>query len=153
MQGTLVRNFQGYTTDKAPVLIGLGASAISALPQGYVQNFAAVPIYRPIVAQGQLPIQRGVALCRDDRIRRHVIERLMCDMAVDLGAASKAFGENPAAFGEALAALAPLAKQGIVSLDGDTVTISPRWRVATRLVCAAFDTYLAHGGSKHSVSV
>jgi oxygen-independent coproporphyrinogen-3 oxidase len=153
MQGTLARNFQGYTTDKAPVLIGLGASAISALPQGYVQNFAAVPIYRPAVTQGQLPIQRGVALSRDDRIRRHVIERLMCDMAVDLCAARTAFGENPAAFDEALAALAPLAKQGIVSVEGDTISILPRWRVATRLVCAAFDTYLARGGSKHSVSV
>jgi oxygen-independent coproporphyrinogen-3 oxidase len=153
MQGTLARNFQGYTTDKAPVLIGLGASAISALPQGYVQNLAAVPLYRPAVIAGRLPIQRGVALSRDDRIRRHVIERLMCDMQVDLDAASQAFGENPAMFEESLATLAPLAKQDIVSLQGGTVSIAPRWRVATRLVCAAFDTYLPGGGARHSASV
>ncbi|HUD53138.1 oxygen-independent coproporphyrinogen III oxidase, partial [Parvibaculum sp.] len=83
-KGELHRNFQGYTTDAAPALIGLGASAIGALPQGYVANEIAIERYKTLVRAGRLPVTRGIAISDDDRLRRHVIERLMCDMKVDL---------------------------------------------------------------------
>ncbi len=82
----LHRNFQGYTTDEAPVLLGLGASAIGALPDGYAQNTAPLKDYADAVAAGRLPIARGIVLTCDDRPRREIIERLMCALSVDLAA-------------------------------------------------------------------
>jgi oxygen-independent coproporphyrinogen-3 oxidase len=149
----LSRNFQGYTTDKAPVLIGLGASAIGALPQGYVQNLLNVSDYRAAVDQGRLPIARGIALTPEDRLRRQVIERLMCDLHADLNAICEAFGQPASILDTALSQLAPLMEIGAVTAKQGHVRIRPEWRSAARLVCAAFDTYLKKGTAKHSVSV
>jgi len=151
--GTLRRNFQGYTTDTASTLVGLGASAIGSLPQGYVQNMPAVPHYRTALAKGHLPISRGIALSPEDRLRRDVIERLMCDLEVDLAAESARFGRQPVLFHDSLSNLAPLIQAGAVSVEHNLIRISPQWRVAARLVCAAFDTYLAPDLAKHSMSV
>ncbi|MDH3769984.1 MAG: oxygen-independent coproporphyrinogen III oxidase, partial [Nitrospirota bacterium] len=83
--GGLRRNFQGYTTDAAPALLGFGASAIGSLPQGYVQNAVPLPAYREALRDGRLPAVRGIAIDDEDRIRRAIIERLMCEFRVDLG--------------------------------------------------------------------
>jgi oxygen-independent coproporphyrinogen-3 oxidase len=147
-QGTLHRNFQGYTTDSAGTLIGFGSSAISALPQGYVQNAAATPEYRRLIASGGLAAARGVALAGQDRQRRAIIERLMCDLAVDLDA----FG-TPGEFHSAFAALEKLERQGVLRIDGAHVAIRPEWRAAARLVGACFDEYLHGAPARHSVAV
>jgi oxygen-independent coproporphyrinogen-3 oxidase len=146
--GTLHRNFQGYTTDSASTLIGLGASAISALPQGYVQNAAATPQYRRLVATEGLAAVRGVALAGEDRQRRAIIERLMCDLAVDL----EAFGA-PGQFHSALPGLRKLERQGMLSIHGSRIAIRPEWRSATRLAGACFDEYLHGAPARHSVAV
>lgn len=86
--GTLRRNFQGYTNDQAEALIGLGATSIGRTPQGYVQNIAETGAWARAVGDGLLPIAKGHALSLDDRLRAHVIERLMCDGAVDTAAAA-----------------------------------------------------------------
>ena len=153
VEGSLARNFQGYTTDNAAALIGLGASAIGALPQGYVQNAPAVPLYRAAVAHGRLPIARGVALTAQDRLRRDIIERLMCDLHADLDAICADHGASPAQLQESLSALAPLAAQGAVRIEGGHISIPPSWRIAARLVCAAFDSYLDTGRARHSTAV
>ncbi len=147
------RNFQGYTTDNAPVLIGMGASAIGSLPQGYVQNVTGVPAYRAAIASGRLPVARGVALSDDDRMRRGVIERLMCDLRVDLDAAAARYGLTSAAFSGAIDELSPLVQQGVVTISGGDVIVSPAWRSAVRLVCAAFDQYLPPGHARHTLAV
>lgn len=151
--GTLRRNFQGYTTDAAETLLGLGASAIGALPQGYVQNIADVPGYRKALEDGRLPIARGVALRGEDRARRAAIERLMCDLGVDLAAVAARFGQEPGSFSGALAALEPWRRDGVVRIEGTRVTIVPQWRAATRLVCSAFDAYLDEGARRHALAV
>lgn len=151
--GRLARNFQGYTTDDAPVLIGLGASSIGSLPQGYVQNIPDVPHYREAVKAGRLPVARGVALSDEDRARRAVIERLMCDLEVDLDAVAQSHGMDSGMFRDSLRALDDLAKDGVVSIAGNRVRIAENWRAATRLVCAAFDTYLENGIGKHALAV
>jgi len=150
--GTLTRNFQGYTTDTASALIGLGASAIGAPPQGYVQNAPAVPVYRAALEEGRLPVARGIALSPEDRLRRHIIERLMCELKVDIDEACERFGAAPALFRKSLSKLSPLERAGAVSIDGHVVSIAPRWRVAARLVCAAFDAYLETTTAAHSLS-
>ncbi len=93
---SLHRSFQGYTDDGAPALIGFGASAIGSLPQGYVQNAPTALAYGKAIEAGGLAIVRGVALTADDRLRRDLIERLMCDLEVDVVALAAAHGADPA---------------------------------------------------------
>ena len=152
-EGRLARNFQGYTTDTAPVLLGLGASAIGALPHGYVQNISDVPGYRKALNEGRLPIARGVALTAEDVIRRRVIERLMCDLEADLGAIAAQGGRDAAMFAGALESLEPYRREGIVTIEGNRIAIAPQWRSATRLVCAAFDAHLDDGAKRHALAV
>src|SRR5688500_13431183 len=90
--GTLRRNFQGYTADPAGALLGLGASAIGSLPAGYLQNHADLKAYDAAVAAGRLPTARGLAVTSDDRLRGAVIERLMCNLGADIGAVCRSFG-------------------------------------------------------------
>ena len=151
--GMLHRNFQGYTTDDAPALLGLGASAIGSLPQGYVQNVPAVPAYRAAIEAGRLPVTRGIAITDSDRMRREVIERLMCDLAVDLDAVAARHGKSRHAFAGAMPALRDLVRDGMMTLEGGKVTIDPQWRPAVRLACAAFDEYLPQTAARHSVAV
>lgn len=152
-QGRLARNFQGYTTDTAPALIGLGASAIGALPDGYVQNFADVPSWRAALSRGELPVAKGVALGAEDRMRGALIERLMCDLEADIDAIAEAYGFTRSALADSLTALQPFLRDGIATLDGGRLTIPHEWRAATRLICAAFDSYLEAGMRKHAVAV
>ncbi|MFG1401254.1 oxygen-independent coproporphyrinogen III oxidase [Xanthobacter sediminis] len=140
--GTLKRNFQGYTTDDAPVLLGFGASSIGALPQGYVQNVPGTAQWHQALEAGGLPIARGIALADEDRLRRAVIERLMCDLKVDLGALATAHGMAPEMFDAELDALAPLVADGLALRRGRVVEVPEAARAFTRVVCAAFDPRL-----------
>ena len=145
-EGRLRRNFQGYTTDGAPVLIGLGASAIGSLPHGYVQNAVSLPAYRDMIRAGSLATVRGVALSAEDRRRRAIIERLMCAFAVDLNGSAELFADE-------LEALEPLAADGLVSIKDGVVRVEPQGRPLVRTVCALFDAYLARGVARHSRAV
>lgn len=151
--GKLGRNFQGYTTDIAQALIGIGASAISSLPQGYAQNAAAAPEYGAKISAGEFATVRGRALTADDRLRRAVIERLMCDLTVDLDAVASNHGASARVFATDIEALAPLQRDGLVHVDGHRVTVPDDKRAAVRLVCAVFDAYLSCGRIRHSVAV
>ncbi|MGC9953612.1 MAG: oxygen-independent coproporphyrinogen III oxidase [Rhizomicrobium sp.] len=151
--GKLARNFQGYTTDDAPALVGLGASSISALPQGYAQNRAEVPDYRKAILAGELAVARGIALSDDDRLRRAIIERLMCDLKVDLDAVAAPFGKSAADFGSEFSTLAPYAEQGIVEIEGGRLVVPPASRAAVRLIAAAFDSYLGKSNAIHAAAV
>ncbi|MCB2101367.1 MAG: oxygen-independent coproporphyrinogen III oxidase [Rhodobacterales bacterium] len=152
-KGVLHRNFQGYTADTAPVMLGFGASSIGQVPQGYIQNLSPLKTYREHVEAGKLPIARGFALRPEDVLRGAVIERVMCDLAVDLAAIAEAHGAAPDTFTAELEALKPLAEDGIVTLDGPRVTVTETGRPFVRLVAATFDTYLASGQGRHSQAV
>ncbi len=149
----LRRNFQGYTTDAAPVLIGLGASSIGSLPEGYVQNHAAVPTWRDAVRAGRLPAARGIALNQDDRLRRAVIEEIMCHFGADLRAVSARHGAEATALMDAEPALRELARDGLIEWDGSTVSVTAPGRPFLRTVAAAFDTRLRAGEARHSAAV
>jgi len=137
--GTLRRNFQGYTTDRADALLGFGASAIGRLPQGYIQNTPRIGAYQEAIAQGRLPIQRGVALTLEDRLRATVIERLMCDLAVDLESAAAMHHLPDFRFAREREALAALAAEGIVRISGSRITVPEAMRPIVRVVAAVFD--------------
>lgn len=149
----LRRNFQGYTTDEAAALIGLGTSAIGALPQGYVQNAAGTVAYRDAIAAGRLATARGRALSDDDRLRRAIIERLMCDLKVDLAQVTASHARSADDFSAELASLDPLAERGLVERAGSTVSVPEHARPFVRNVCAAFDAYLGAGSERFSRAV
>jgi oxygen-independent coproporphyrinogen-3 oxidase len=147
----LRRNFQGYTTDEADALIPLGASAIGRLPQGFVQNAPDIAGYARAVSAGRLATVRGLALTDDDRLRASVIERLMCDLDIDL---DRIAGRGSATrFATELAALRPLADEGLLVVDDTRVTMTEAGRPYARIAAAAFDAYLGASQKRHSVAV
>jgi oxygen-independent coproporphyrinogen III oxidase len=152
--GRLQRNFQGYTDDDADALVGLGTSAISRLPQGFAQNAPAVGNYSRAITEGKLATVKGIALSDDDRLRGLIIERLMCDMAVDLDAVANESGFDIATdFSEEIEALQPYQENGSVLIEAKRIQITEKGRPYMRLVASVFDTYLARAKSRHSVAV
>jgi len=151
--GELRRNFQGYTVDAAPVLLGFGASAIGSLEQGYVQNLIPLKGYAEAVAAGQLPVARGIAIDDEDRLRRDVVERLMCDSAIDLDAVCRAHGIATGHFDDELGALRPFERDGLVAISGHRIDLTDVGRPFVRNVCAVFDSYLETGAGRHSRAV
>jgi oxygen-independent coproporphyrinogen-3 oxidase len=151
--GSLNRNFQGYTVDRADALIGLGASAIGAMPGGYVQNHVPIPHYRRAIEAGELAVAKGIALSNDDRLRRAVIERLMCDLEVDLAAICRAHQVPEDYFEAEMAGLKTMASEGIVEIDGQRLAVTTEGRALLRTVAAQFDIYLASNKGRHSIAV
>lgn len=151
--GRLSRNFQGYTVDGADALLGIGASSIGRLPQGYVQNIVPMQGYENEVLGGHFPAARGIAIDDDDRLRGLVIERLMCDLEVDLDAAARQFGADASYFTTELAELETFEADGLVSVQDNHIVILPAGRLLVRTVCALFDRYLSQGLAQHSKAV
>ena len=138
--GALHRNFQGYTTDPCRILIGLGASAIGRLPQGFVQNVPNIPQYQRTVAEGRLPIARGCPVTDEDSQRAAVIERLMCDYRADTGSLHAP-------------AIAELERDGLVTRNGSLIEVLDEARPLVRAVAAAFDSYLPQTSGRHVTAV
>jgi oxygen-independent coproporphyrinogen III oxidase len=149
----LRRNFQGYTTDDAPILVGFGASSLGVLPDGYVQNHAIVPMWRDAIRDGVAPVVRGIALREDDRLRRAIIEQIMCYFTVDPFAVAIETGADPTSLTDAEPTLRELESDGLVRRDGDRITVTKRGRPFVRAVAAAFDAWLRHGAARHSMVV
>ena len=151
--GRLRRNFQGYTIDPADVLLGVGMSAIATLPQGYLQNTVSVHEWRSAVDAGRLPVAKLRETSDDDRLRRAVIERLMCDMAVDLSAVAAAHGCRGDVFDAERPRLALLAQDGLIHLEGNRIAVRPDCHTLVRTVAAVFDRYLGRGAATHAKAV
>jgi oxygen-independent coproporphyrinogen-3 oxidase len=146
--GTLHRNFQGYTTDESDALIGIGASAIGRLPQGFVQNAPDVATYSRAVEAGRFATAKGIALTEDDRLRGAIIERLMCDMAVDVDRIAPGHW-----FMAEFEQLGDLVASGVVRVAGSRIEVTEAGRPFLRLVAAAFDAYLPRNRARHSIAV
>ena len=149
----LHRNFQGYTTDQADTILGLGASAIGTLPQGYVQNAPNARDYRVAITGGRLATVRGIAVTAEDRLRRDIIESLMCDLHVDLDEVCARHRVDAGRFAGELAALQPLEEDGLVTVANHRVTVTEAGRPLVRTICAAFDTYLTTSETRHAKAV
>ncbi|KAA5604875.1 oxygen-independent coproporphyrinogen III oxidase [Roseospira marina] len=149
----LHRNFQGYTTDSAPALVAFGASGIGSLPQGYVGNQGEIGAYKRTVRAGTPPITRGLAISHDDKLRRAIIERLMCDLGVDLETVAAEYGAKASDFQKELDQLSDLEADGVVIRDGSRLRVTEMGRPLVRAVCAKFDQYLNVGEKRHSQAV
>jgi oxygen-independent coproporphyrinogen III oxidase len=153
MDGHLRRNFQGYTDDPADALIGFGASSIGQSAWGYVQNLSDVKLWRDRIEAGEFATARGVALTPDDALRGEIIERLMCDLLVDVPAVLRRRGFTADYLDAELGALAPLVADGLVRVDRGVIVVPEVGRALVRLVASAFDAYLDPAAGRHAVAV
>ena len=151
--GCLHRNFQGYTTDDATALLGLGASGIGKLPQGYVQNQVPTAHYAREVAAHGTAIAKGVAFTPEDEVRGYVIERLMCDFAVSGADLEARFGARAEPIIAEMAEIAADDPDRLVDYRDRRLTITAVGRPFVRSIAARFDAYLKLGAARHSVAV
>lgn len=149
--GRLRRNFQGYTDDVAPVLIGLGASAISRFPQGYAQNAPGTADYTRSIRAGGFATHRGHRFQGEDRLHARIIEALMCDFRVRRAELLADWGATPARI-ESLFQAAADEFGDMVQVTEDGLFIPPHARPLTRMIARAFDAYDS-AKAKHSSAV
>jgi oxygen-independent coproporphyrinogen-3 oxidase len=144
----LRRNFQGYSTNEGDALIGVGASAISGLPHGFAQNSPDILSYGYAIENGRLATVKGVELKADDQLRGAIIEKLMCEMSVDLQSVTQRqkleFSND---FETEMNELQPFEATGLIEIDGFRIRVTEKGRPFVRLVAAVFDSYLQQGGS------
>ena len=151
--GRLRRNFQGYTDDPCDTLVGLGTSSISQFSEGYVQNLKDRNAWRDEVEAGRLPSERGVVMTEDDRLRARAIERLMCDLRVDVNAVCAEMGAAPDALDDALETARFLVPAGPCTVDRGVVTVPFDARVMLRTVAQCFDGRFKPAPRRHAKAV
>ena len=143
-EGTLHRNFQGYSTHAELDLIGLGASSIGKVGPCYAQNIKKRHDYYDVIDSGHLPVLRGFELTADDILRREVIHALMCGGVADMRRVEARHEISfPEYFERELRALGELEKDGLVELGSDEIRVTPKGRFLLRPIAMAFDAYLA----------
>jgi oxygen-independent coproporphyrinogen-3 oxidase len=141
--GTLQRNFQGYSTHGECDIVGLGVSAIGRIGDSYSQSARDLTGYYAALDNGRLPIARGMALSRDDLVRREAIGQLMCHGELDMPAFGARHDVDFAEyFADALERLRALAGDGLLVLDGRWIRVTARGRLLLRVVAMCFDAYL-----------
>ncbi len=149
--GQLRRNFQGYTDDVSPVLVGIGASSISRFTQGFAQNAASTSEHTKAIRAGQFSIARGHVLAGEDRLRSRMIEALMCDFHIDAAEIRQRFGVTDMRLQE-MFRLAAQPFEDLVEVTADGFYIPERGRPLTRMIARAFDAYdLSKAGHSSAV--
>lgn len=148
--GKIKRNFQGYSSDSADVLIGLGVSSISYLPEGYVQNTLDFESYKKDILSKKLPVIKGIEIAEDDKIRKKIIDELMCYMEVDLIKICESYNLDYDHFSDEIAALENLRKDGLVRTKSNKIRINLAAPQISRIICSLFDRFFESGQQKHS---
>jgi oxygen-independent coproporphyrinogen-3 oxidase len=148
-EGTLYRNFQGYSTHADCDLVAMGATSISKVGNSYSQNLKSLDDYGACIERGELAVFRGVELDADDLLRRDVITRLICNFELDFAAIDARFGiafENY--FADTLHALESFVADGLLAVERRSLRVLPRGRLLIRNICMQFDRYLKGGGEQ-----
>ncbi len=141
-KGELWRNFQGYTTKKGVELIGIGATSIGMLYDGYFQNYKTTRAYYNALKEDHLPIMRGYILNEDDIIRREVIMDLMCNLGVKFKKIEDMFGINfKDYFERELNELREMEEDGLIKIKEDSIDVMPLGRLLIRNVAMTFDVH------------
>ena len=152
-QGRLHRNFQGYSTQPDCDLIALGVSAIGRIGATYSQNAKTLDEYYDLLDQGHFPVVRGLALTRDDLVRRAVIMALMCQGQLQYESVNLAYLlDFKTYFAAELLALEALATQGMVVLDDSGIQVTAQGWFFVRAVAMVFDKYLQTDRTRARVS-
>lgn len=142
-EGTLYRNFQGYSTHADCDLVAMGVTAIGMLADTYAQNVRTEAEYFARIDEERLPVYRGVALNADDQLRRAVISSLICHFRVDYDSIGKSYGMDfKTYFAAELARLNEMERDGLVQMDENGIVVTPAGRLLIRNICMVFDVYL-----------
>ena len=142
-ESTLQRNFQGYTTHGHCDLIGLGVSAISQIGELYCQNTNDLTQYQHTLGSAQLATSRGLLCNQDDRIRREVIQQIICNLQLPFVYVEQRFNiDFRGYFAPLWPSLEQMAADGLIALDNQQLTVLPAGRLLVRSVCMVFDAYL-----------
>ena len=152
-RGALRRNFQGYTDDPAPVLVPVGPSSIGHFAQGFLQNAITTDVWGREVEAGRLPIARRLTVTAEEDLRAAVIERLMCDLDVNVGALCEAHGFDPTTLDASVAAAAALQADGLCEVAGRRIRIPADASRVMRVVAACFDARLPVSPTRHARAV
>ena len=148
-EGTLYRNFQGYSTHAECDLIGLGATSIGSVGNSYAQNRRELEAYYQAIDAGELAIFRGVELDADDLLRRAVITDLICHFRLEFAAVEARFNVDFSAyFARELTELAPMQDDGLLRLGPGRIDVTPAGRFLIRNICMVFDRYLRAAASQ-----
>ena len=151
-EGRLHRNFQGYSTQSDRDLVALGVSAISRVGNTYSQNAKTLPEYYAALAAGRLPVERGLALSAEDRLRRDVIMALMCQGRVEFASIRARHGvELREHCADALAGAAALQTDGLVQLEPQALQLTPLGWAFVRGIAMLFDEHLQASRRAHAV--
>jgi oxygen-independent coproporphyrinogen-3 oxidase len=143
-EGRLQRNFQGYSLQLAEDLLGLGVSAISQLGDFYLQNARELADYYALLDNGEHPATRGFRVSHEDKLRRHIIMNLICELRLDIGECNRRFGIDFAGkFDSELQALRAMEADGLLQAGPLEITVNERGRPFLRNICMLFDAYLA----------
>jgi oxygen-independent coproporphyrinogen-3 oxidase len=142
-QGRLHRNFQGYSTHADADLVALGVSAISSVGNSYSQNEKTLDAYYEQLELGRLPVARGIRLSSDDLLRRIIIQKLMCHFELSVASIEMAYPVRFADyFAKELAQLQAMEDDGLVTYDGQWLSVTLKGRLLIRNICMVFDRYL-----------
>ncbi len=143
-QGTLQRNFMGFTTRAGTDLYAFGVSAISSLPAPYVQNTKNLKKYEQLLNDRILPVERGIELTIDDRIRRWVIMELMCNLHIDFTRFRQTWNQDFLTyFHKEIVLLAPYVQDGLLETEfSDEIRVTALGQILVRPIAMTFDTYL-----------
>jgi oxygen-independent coproporphyrinogen-3 oxidase len=141
--GTLYRNFQGYSTHSECDLIALGATSISMVGDSYAQNLKGLDEYYAAIDADKLAIFRGVGLNNDDKLRRDVITRLICHFELDKAVVEQTHGINfNDYFANELKDLQGMQGDGLLKLEAGRIEVQPAGKLLIRNICMVFDRYL-----------
>lgn len=149
--GKLLRNFQGYSVNKSPDLIGLGVSSISSFRSAFAQNKKTLPDYYAALDQGLLPTDKGLIKSEDDERREHVIMALICNLHMQFSDWEARFGDVfTRYFSAELEALRVLEEDELVKVRADGIDVSSKGRCLLRTICMVFDAYHNNNLQLHS---
>jgi oxygen-independent coproporphyrinogen-3 oxidase len=149
--GTLHRNFMGYTTLRGTDMVAFGVSAISDAFGGYVQNTKKLSRYEEELAGGRLPVEQGIILSDEDTRRRWIIESLLCGGMLNRSAFESTFGIGlQEYYGAELERLEPFEADGLLEISDEAIRVTPAGRFFMRNIAMVFDTYLQSTGRSTS---
>jgi oxygen-independent coproporphyrinogen-3 oxidase len=144
--GTLHRNFQGYSTLAGKDMLAFGISAIGRVENVFAQNVKELPEYYRMIDADQLPIEKGYELSDDDAAREYVIMQLMCDAQVEKQETERLFGiDFDQYFSPTIRSLRPLEEDGLCTIEKNAISVTDRGKYFLRNIAAQFDAYLARG--------
>lgn len=152
--GTLVRNFQGYSDDRSMALIGVGMSAISQFPGGFLQTSKDAPTWKRSIDCGDIPVAKAASLSLEDKVRAEIIEQIMCYGNVDIETVCQCYDFPVDAFKDTLEEVHDLSQSGLCHVNGFEVSVPEEARPFMRSLAARFDAYrVPNALQKHAMAV